>query len=87
MIQTESTVTCLVGPVLRSHYILDGIYAIIDTQILKPPHILLLHLADFYNGRKQDIGTLKKERVDIFSEFFTKIFKEKILHYVNEVLF
>ena len=45
---------------------LDGIDARIDTQIQKNPHTILVHLEDFYNGRKQDIGTLKKERVDIF---------------------
>ena len=66
---------------------LDGIYDSIDTKILKPPHILLVHLEYLYNGRKQDIGTLNKERGDIFSEFCTKIFKAKFLHYVNEVLF
>ena len=44
----------------------DGIYASIDTQILKSPHNILVHLADLDYGRKPDIGTLKKFRGDIF---------------------
>ena len=39
----------------------------IDTRISNPLHILLLHLVALENGRKPDIGTLKKERGDIFS--------------------
>ena len=37
-----------------------GIYARIDTQILKKPHIIIVHLEDLENGRKLDIGILKK---------------------------
>ena len=66
---------------------LDGIDASIDTQILKTPHIILSHLEYLYIGRKKYIGTLKKEREEIFSEFFTKSFERKFLRYVNEVLF
>ena len=65
----------------------DGIDDRIDTQILKTPHIILFHLAALNNGRNSDIGTLKKERGDIFLECCTKIFKAKLIHYVNEVLF
>ena len=65
----------------------DGIDTIINTQTLKTPHDLLAHLADLYNGRKPDIGTLKKEKGEIFSEFFTESFKAKFLRYINEVLF
>ena len=45
----------------------DGRGASIDTQILKHPHILLEHLAALENKINPDIGTLKKERGDIFS--------------------
>ena len=65
----------------------DEIYAIIDTTMLTPPHIILVHLAALYNGINPDIGKLKKERGEIFSECCTKIFKAKFLRYVNEVLF
>ena len=64
-----------------------GIYAIIDNQILKTPHDFLVHLTASENGGKPDIGTLKKDRGDIFSEFCAKSSKSKFLHYVNEVLF
>ena len=64
----------------------DGIDAIIDTQMLKI-HILLVNLAALDNGRKPDIGTLKKDRCDIFLECCAEIFKAKFLLYVNEVLF
>ena len=65
----------------------DGIDASIDTQILKPPHILLVHLAALDNDRKPGIGALKKDRGEIFSECCAKSFKENFLHYVKEVLF
>ena len=65
----------------------DGIDTRIYTQILNPPHDMLVHLADLDYERNKDIGTLKKERRDIFSECFTEIFKEKFLCSVNEVLF
>ena len=66
---------------------LYGIDASIDTHMLENLHIILVHFAALDNGRNPDIGTLKKYRGDIFSEFCAKIFKEKFLHYVNEVLF
>ena len=64
-----------------------GIDASIDTQILKSPHTLLVHFAALDNGRKPDIGTLKKDRGDIFSEFCAESFKANFIRYVNEVLF
>ena len=66
---------------------IDGIDSKIDTQMIKNPHYLLFHLAALDNGRKPDIGTLKKDRGDIFSECCTESFKTKFLRYVNEVLF
>ena len=65
----------------------DRINASIDTKMLKKPHDVLVHLAALYNGRKLDIGTLKKDRGDIFSECCAESFKAKFLHYINEVLF
>ena len=65
----------------------DGIYNSIDTQTMKIPHILLDQLAALDDEKNPYIGTLKKYRGDIFSEFCTKIFKEKFLRYVNEVIF
>ena len=65
----------------------DGIDTSIDTQTLKTTHDLLFHLADLYNEINLDIGTLKKDRDDIFSECCAKIFKAKYLLYFNEVLF
>ena len=65
---------------------LDGMDASIDTQILKTPHHLLVYLAALENGRKTDIGTLKKDRGDIFSEYCADSFKGKVLSYVNEIL-
>ena len=65
----------------------DGIYASIDTQMLKPPHILLFRLDALYNGRNLDIGTINKDRGDIFSECCTESFKAKFLRCVNEALF
>ena len=81
----HSSMTCCACVKLTLN--VDGSYASIDTQILKPPHDLLFQLLPFYYGRKPDIGTLKKERGDIFSECFTESFKEKFLQYINEVLF
>ena len=46
-------------------YVYD-IDANIDTQIIKTPHILLLHLAALDNGRNTGIGIIKKERGYIF---------------------
>ena len=65
----------------------DEIDAIIDTKMINPPHDLLLHLETSDYGRKTDIGTLKKYSGDIFLECCNEIFKAKLLHYVNEVLF
>ena len=65
----------------------DGIDASIDTHMLEIPHILLFHSAALDNGRKLDIGTLKKDRGDIFSECCAESFKANFLRYVNEVLF
>ena len=64
----------------------DGIYASIDTKILQNPHIILVHLLALDNKRNTDIGTLKKERGDIFSECCTESFKVKLLRYVNGLL-
>ena len=44
-------------------------------------------MADLDNRINSDIGTLKKYRGDLFSEYCTKIFKTKFLRYVNELLF
>ena len=44
-------------------------------------------MAALYNGRKLDIGTLKKDRGEIFLECCAESFKAKFLRYVNEVLF
>ena len=65
----------------------DGIDSSIDTQIPKNPHDLLGHLVVLYNGRNPDIGTLKKDRGDIFSECCAESFEAKFLRYVKEVLF
>ena len=45
----------------------DGIYFSIDTQILKIPLDILVHLEALYNGINSDIGTLKKDRGGLFS--------------------
>ena len=66
---------------------LDIIYSSIDNQILKIPNTLLVYLADLYNGRNTYIGTLKKDRGDIFLECCAEIFKAKFLRYFDEVLF
>ena len=63
----------------------DGIDASIDTQMLKKN--LLVQLVALDNGIKPDIGTLKKDRSDIFSEFCAESFKASFLRYSNEVLF
>ena len=44
----------------------DGVDAIIDTQMLKNSHVLLVRLADLDYGRKPYIGTLKKDRGGYF---------------------
>ena len=54
----------------------------IDTQIIKG-NVLIVSLGDLGNGSIPDIGTLNKDRGDIFSECFTEIFKAKFLLYVN----
>ena len=66
---------------------LYGIDARTNTQMLKTPHNLLLHLTALENGRNPYIGTLKKKRGDIFSECCIESFKAKYLRYVNVVLF
>ena len=43
------------------------IYARIYTQMMKNSHILLFHLADFYNGRNAYIGKINKEKGGILS--------------------
>ena len=50
---------------------LNGIDYSINTQILKIPHDILFNLAALDNGRKPEIGTIKKDKIDIFSEFCT----------------
>ena len=45
----------------------NGIDAIINTQMFKIPHDILVHLAALENGRSPVIGTLKKEKEDTFS--------------------
>ena len=45
----------------------DGIDSSISTQIFKNPYDVLFHLVTLDNGRKTDIGTLKKDKGDIFS--------------------
>ena len=39
---------------------LDGIDAIVDTQMLKTPDDLLVYLSHLENGKSPDIETLKK---------------------------
>ena len=65
----------------------DGINDSIDTPILHPTHFLLVHLAALENGRNTYIGTHKKDKGDIFSEWCAKSVKEVFLRYVNEVQF
>ena len=81
----HSRMTCMAFVQLELD--LDGIYAIIDNQMLKTPHDILVHLSTLDYGRKPDIVTLKKEKGDVFLEFCTKIFKAKFLCYINEVQF
>ena len=64
-----------------------GIDTRIDTPMLKKSHNIIVHLAALDNGRKPDIGTLKKDRCDIFLECCAEIFKANFIRYVNEVLF
>ena len=66
---------------------LYGIYASTDTQMLKTPHELIVHLVVLYYGRNPDIGKIKKDRGGIFSECCAESFKAEFLRYVNEVLF
>ena len=56
----------------------DGIDTSIDAKILKITHYLLVHLAALGNGRKPDIGTLKKDRGDIISECCAKPLRKQI---------
>ena len=65
----------------------DEIDATINTQTMKNPHYLLVYFAVLYNERKPGIVTFKKDKRNIFSKYCTEIFKEKIVRYVNEVLF
>ena len=65
----------------------NGVDASINTQILRTPHDLMVHLASLDNERKTDIVILNKEKGDIFSECCAESFKEKFLQYVDEVLF
>ena len=52
-----------------------GIDASIDTKMTDNPHILLFHMEALDNGRKPDIGTLKKERGYIFHNSAPKALK------------
>ena len=64
-----------------------GIDSSINVQMLKTPNDLLVRLVDLGYGINPEIGTLRKEKGDIFSECCTESFKAKSLQYVNEVLF
>ena len=66
---------------------INEIYTSIDAQVIKTPHVILVHMADLDNERNPDIGTLKKDMEEIFGECWTKSFEKKILRYVNGVLF
>ena len=57
----------------------DDTDASIDTQMIKPLNNMLVHLSDLDYGIIPDIGTLNKERGDIFLECDTEIFKAKLL--------
>ena len=48
---------------------------------------MLGHFAALDNGKNPNIGTLQKDRGDIFLECCTEIFKEDFLRYFNEVIF
>ena len=50
---------------------IEGTDTSIGTQMLKPPHDLLVQLSALEYGIKPYIGTLKKERGDMFSECCT----------------
>ena len=65
----------------------NGVDYIIDKQSLETTNDLLVQFSDLENGRRKEIGTLNKDRGDIFSEFYTEKFKENFLRYLNEVLF
>ena len=65
----------------------DAVQTIIYTQMLRKFHNMLFHLVALDYRRNTDIGILKKERGDIFSECCIESFKEKFLRYVNEVPF
>ena len=65
----------------------DGIYASIDTQMLKIPYSSIPLGVFFDNRINPDTGTFKKEKREIFSGCCTKTFKAKLLCYINEVLF
>ena len=45
-----------------------GIDDIINNQIINTHHEILVHLADLSKKRKPEIGNIKKERGDVFSE-------------------
>ena len=45
---------------------LDGIDTRINNQIMENPHDLLFHLSDLDNVRNPDIGTLKREKGNIY---------------------
>ena len=64
-----------------------GIDASIDTKRLKNNHYILVHSKALDNGRDPDIGTLKEDRGDTFSECCTESFITNFLCYVNEFLF
>ena len=57
----------------------NGIDTSINTHMVKLPHDLIVYLEDLENGRNPDIGTLKKEKGEIFSECYTESFKAKLL--------
>ena len=65
----------------------NAIYSNINNQIPNTPHVLLVCLSDFYNGRNPDTFTLNKYKGYLSSEFFIDIFKAVLLLYVNEFLF
>ena len=53
-----------------------GIDASIDTQMMNTPHDILVQLAALDNGRMIDIGTLKKDKGDIFQNAAPKALKQ-----------
>ena len=53
----------------------NGIEASINTKMLKIPHDIIVHLATLENAKKPHIGTLKKDKVYIFSQYCTESFK------------